>query len=109
MKQIIETTGSFQLYLPAPGFFAQAHRPSVVHIAAFFEQHAAAGRIRVLGQVNDDATDEEFVKYVEDPKGDMDLAVAAFISAFPAEPAKKPPVLKPEPNPNKAPKAPPKG
>lgn len=101
MKQIVETTGEFQLYLPAPGFFAQAHRPSVVHISAFFEQHAAAGRIKILGHVNDDATDEELVRYLEGSKGDEELAIAAFISEFPAEVTGKAPKQEPEPNPNK--------
>lgn len=101
MKQIVETTGEFQLYLPAPGFFAHAHRPSVVHIAAFFEQNAAAGRIKILGHVNDDATDEEFAAFLASAKGDVDLAVASFISSFPAEVTGKPPKQEPEPNPNR--------
>lgn len=99
MKQIVQTTGDFQLYLPYPEHYAHAHRPSVVATSTFFEQHAAAGRIQVLGQVSDEATDEELVKYLEESKGDVELAVASFIAAFslPVEAEEAPPPKKKAP------------
>lgn len=104
MKLIVETTGEFQLYLPGVELHAHAHRPSVVQSCWFFEQHIGAGRLRVLGQVNDDASDDELVKYLAEAEGDQPLAIDSFISTFPFE---KEPESEPKPKPKPTPK--PKG
>lgn len=85
MKLIAETTGPFQLYAYSPEQFVQAHRPSVVRSTAFINQHMAAKRCLVLAQVNDEATDEEFARYLAEAQGDKDLAIQSFVSAFPVD------------------------
>lgn len=102
MKQIVETTGDFELYVPAPEQHCLSDRPSVVVTSNFISQHAAAGRLRLIAQVNDDATDLEFAKYVKESKGDIELAVASFVSAFPVLAEGE---VAPAPKPPKAPRA----
>lgn len=94
MKCIYETTGSFQLVGATRAEFYRANRPTVHESTHFNQQFVGSGRLKVLGQVNDEATDAEFAKTWEEAKGDKDLAVASFIAEFPVEgtqlPAAKP-------------------
>jgi hypothetical protein len=60
MKLLVETTGEFQLCGPGPEQFARYNRPSVVTPSTFFDTHTAKGVVKVLGQLSDDASDEEF-------------------------------------------------
>lgn len=89
MKILCETNGNFQLIdFGAGGNLIRAHRPSVVLGSSFVSSRAAIGQIKVLGNVSDEATDEEFEKYF-DEAGDAELAVAAFLEAFSTEVTKK--------------------
>lgn len=81
---ICETTGEFQLVdYGNESRIIPAFRPSISPLTAFVSQRAAAGQIRVLANVSEEATDEEFQKYLTDSDGDVTLAIEAFKSAFP--------------------------
>lgn len=83
MKILCETTGAFQLVdFEMGGAVIRSHRPCVVSQSHFVSAHAAAGRIRVLGNVNDEATDAEFAKYVKESDGDLQLAIESFMASF---------------------------
>lgn len=88
MKLLVETTGSFQLL--GPGFLIPFDRPAVVAPSSFVQSHQTQSRLKVLGQVNDEATDTAFVDTLKGSKGDVALAVAAFLSEFPETPTEKP-------------------
>lgn len=82
MKYLMETKGQFQLVDYATDNTIQADRPSVIEMTRFFESRVALDQIRVLGKLKDEASDEEFVKYLAESEGDMELAVDSFLSAF---------------------------
>jgi len=85
MKLLCETTGDFQLVdFGNKGHTIRAFRPTVTPNTPFVSARGAAGQIRVLGNVSDEATDEEFEKYVKDSE-DMALAISAFLAAYPVE------------------------
>lgn len=96
MKLIVETKGNAQVYIPGPDNHARHDRASVVNNSHVMTMKAASGELVVLAQVNDDATDVEFVNALEQAKGDKDLAIAAFVSEFPTEKEAEP---EPEPEP----------
>lgn len=98
MKLIVETTGEFQIY-SGPDNWARHDRPSVVSPNGLMDSRVANKDLRILAQVNDDATDEGLVEALEGAKGDAELAVQAFASEFPlekAEPEEKKTRAKPE-------------
>lgn len=81
MKFLVETTGDFMLV--NGGFEYPEDRPCVPPEVNFFLQsRVTAGQVRVLGRVQDDATDGEFKSYFEECEGDSQMAVEAFLSAF---------------------------
>jgi len=84
MKILCETTGPFQIVdFDNGGAVIRAHRPSVAVNSHLVSSRAAAGQIRVLGSVSDEATDDEFAEYWKESDGDQKLAVAAFLEAYP--------------------------
>lgn len=85
MKNIVEPRGSFMLVDPYTGDQVAHNRPSVVRHSSFIESRVANGQLRLHGNVNLDATDVELVKYLAESKEDTELAIAAFMSAFPLE------------------------
>lgn len=89
MKLIVETTGNFQVYASSDNH-ARYDRPSVVKAGGLMEQRIGNGQLKVLAQVNDDATDEGLVDALKSAKGDDDLAVQSFASEFPLEGTPKP-------------------
>lgn len=84
MKLIVETIGPFQVFAPAPEQFARHDRPSVVTQSRLMEAKAAAGILKVLAQVNDDANDASLVEVLIDCD-DVELAVQAYAAEFPVE------------------------
>lgn len=74
-KILIETTGEFELLdysQSKTGLIIRHDRPTVsVDNSHFVSQRAAAGQIKVLGTVNDEASDEEFQKYWDEAKTDV--------------------------------------
>jgi len=90
MKLLCETTDNFMLidYFNG-GDTVESYRPCVVRPSQFFQMHAAAHRLRIIAQVNDEATDQEFLSYLKDAE-DEELAVASFVDAYPLEQVEKP-------------------
>lgn len=84
MKLIVETVGDFQVYGSTENW-ARHNRPSVVFAGGLMEQRTANGTLRVLAQVNDDATDEGLVDALAEAQGDTELAVQSYASEFPLE------------------------
>lgn len=84
-KVICETTGEFQLVdYGNEGRIVPAFRPAVATLTSFLSQRAAAGQIRVLANVSEEATDEEFQAYLKDSE-DVTLAIASFSEAYSVE------------------------
>lgn len=100
MKIIVETTNGGMLMGLGPESEVQSHRPSVVRPSYLIEMKASKGEVRVLGQLNDEATDAEFLASWTEAKGDKALAVESFLAMFPVEGAVvTEPVKAPEPAP----------
>lgn len=87
MKLIVETKGASQVFATGTDNHARHDRPSVVNKTHLMMTKVGSGELIVLGQVNDDATDAEFVNSLASAKGDRDLAVQSFMSEYPAEEA----------------------
>ena len=83
-KQLIETTGSFELvdYAGTQTTLIQASRPTVAESTPFVASRAAIGQIKFLENLNDEATDEEFAKYWSESNGDRALAIESFKAAY---------------------------
>lgn len=83
-------------FLSPDGEVISAFHPAVVKMSGFIEQRLASRELKLLGNVNDAATQAEMDKYVADSEGDTDLAIASFLAAFdenaepPAPPAPAP-------------------
>lgn len=89
MKILCETNGSFQLVdFGNGGDVIKADRPSVVSGSPFVSARAALGQLKVLGNVNDEATDAEFEEYFK-ASDSSELAVASFLEAYSTEVTKK--------------------
>ncbi|CCV12941.1 hypothetical protein [Mesorhizobium sp. STM 4661] len=89
MKILCETNGSFQLIdFGNGGDIVAAERPSVVRGSPFISARAAIGQLKVLGNVADEATDEEFAEFFKSAE-DSQLAVSSFLDAYSDEPTTK--------------------
>ena len=82
MKSLVETTGEFQLLL-GDGRLIRSQGYTVVERSEFVHARTVLGQVRTVGEVNDDATDEEWLKFVSESDGDLELALASFVSSFP--------------------------
>lgn len=82
-KQLVETTGQFELVdFEQNMLVIKADRPTVVSPTVFISTRAAAQQIKFLANLNDDATDEEFEKYWKEADADSRLAIDAFLSSY---------------------------
>jgi hypothetical protein len=86
MKLLVKTTGEFMLFDPTNGSWVQPDRPTVVPPSGFINSRAALGHVALLGQVNDDATDEAFLDTWNQAEKNEALAVDSFLSEFPLPP-----------------------
>lgn len=90
MKLLLETTGDFMLVDPQTNSEIAWNRPSVCAMSGFIQMRMAAGQLKVIANdLDDSATDDEFVKFVAESKGDLELAKDSFISAFGPEAMRK--------------------
>jgi len=103
IKLLVETKGSFQLHdLAHRGQMIQARRPSVVENSHFIQDRIGRGQVSILGELQEEASDEDFAQYWRDAKNkdgerDRQFAIDAFMSEFGREA-----VEKPAPRPKKA-------
>lgn len=82
-KLLVETTGEFELVdFDQRGAIVAHDRPSVVMATTFIQSRTSLGQIRVLDTLTDEATDEEFAKYVKESDGDLELAISSFKTAY---------------------------
>jgi hypothetical protein len=94
-KYLAETKGPFQLVdFSHRQQILQAHRPSVIVMTSFIQQHIGRDGVKLLGEVSEAATDDEFVKYWEESE-DAALAVDSFLAAFTLEEVTEKPATKP--------------
>lgn len=95
MKLLVETTGSFMLKDPSTGDEIDNAHPSVVKRSEFIQSRTAMGQINIISvDLQEEATDAEFQKFWKECKGDKELAVESFLSAWGK--AQKPKVEKQE-------------
>lgn len=85
MKLLIETTGQFMLVDFAQGVDIEADIPSVVKRSVFIDSMISQGKVRILGEVTDLATNEALREAIDGSK-DMETAVAAFLAEFDPKP-----------------------
>lgn len=79
MKILVETSGAFELVDPYGYQLMPSDRPAVVTSSQFVEARASKGQIKILGQLQDHATDADFIGYWKEA---ADIAVEAFKSEF---------------------------
>jgi hypothetical protein len=109
---LVETTGNFQLRDFSTSKILRHEGATVVRNSTFIGERINAGQIRIIAQLNDEATDDEWLAYLRDSE-DEDLARAAFVDAFKIEqplvkvvevvPQPAAPAAPPEPAPAPAP------
>ena len=93
-KHLVETTGSFELVdFSYKSQVLDSTRPSVVAMTTFIQGRVALGQVRVLGELSDESTDEEFVNYWKESE-DPALAVDAFLATFGKEAVTEKPATK---------------
>lgn len=103
MKSLIQTTRPILLIDPTTRQIVTHNRPHVVDFSSFFEARTGKGEIKVItADLPAAATDAEFEACLKDSDGDVELAVAAFLSIVAPEPEQAP---KPKPKPEPKPKA----
>lgn len=73
MKFLVETKDNLQVVGSGEEMHARYNRPSVVQDSTFMAQHIAAGTVKILARLTDEATDveleEAWLKATEDLKG----------------------------------------
>ncbi|RWM90005.1 MAG: hypothetical protein EOR84_22615 [Mesorhizobium sp.] len=110
IKLLAETKGSFQLHdLAHKGQRIHARRPSVVDNSHFIQDRIGRAQVRIIAELKPEATDADFVGYMKESDGDMQLAIDAFLAEFGKEvvdapEGKKKRAAKPK-NPNPTPEA----
>lgn len=82
MKLIVTTTGSFSLMDFTQKVDINKGKPTVVKSTHFIQERLGMGHLKLLAQISDDATQEEMLAYLTDSEGDVELAVAAYLSKF---------------------------
>jgi len=91
MKILVETAGSFQILYAEQNELVRHYGITVVQKSQTMTEHMAMGQVLLRGQVNDEATDEEWLETLAGSDGDEELALASFLERFPvdAESARK--------------------
>ena len=82
MKIVVKTTGSFSLIDSLHGQEIPKDRPVVVYHSTKVAQFIKRKQVEKVCDVPDEATDEGFVPFWDESKGDEDLAIAAYISSL---------------------------
>jgi hypothetical protein len=62
MKLLVETKDNLQVHGNGEEMWARYNRPSVVRQVAFMDTNISNGQLKMLAQLNDDATDAEFAE-----------------------------------------------
>lgn len=82
MKVIAKTTKPIMLIDPYTREYLETD-PKLVRWTQFFEARTGKGEIEILASnLPDDASSGDFLDYLRDSDGQVDLAVSAFVSSF---------------------------
>jgi hypothetical protein len=95
---LVETDGAFQLIDQDRRNPTIRHEGyTVVHRTDFVAYRISLSQLRIIAELNDDATDQEWLKYYADSDFDLELARDAFLSTYGKKASAPPPVapLKP--------------
>lgn len=83
-KLLVETTGEFQLVDIGNNSKLVRHEGyTVVEQSSYLAERVANGQLRIIAELGDGATDEDWVDAVKQSDGDIELARDAFKSEFP--------------------------
>lgn len=96
MKILVSTTGSFQLMNSAQEELVRSEGLTVVTKSRYWSEYISLGSVEVHGQVNDEATDAEWLETLRESDGNQDLALASFLDRYPVDTAS---ARRPEPPP----------
>lgn len=80
MKLLVETVGDFQLMDADPFQIMHFNRPTVVVRSVFVEQRILTGQLRVLAQLADTASDEDWMEHSKEAGDDRDYSVESYKS-----------------------------
>lgn len=94
MRLLVQTTGNFQLLHAEQEELVRYEGLTVIEKTQWAGSHVGTGQLLIEGQVNDEATDAEWLETVRECDGDQDLAKASFLERFPVDEAS---ARKPEP------------
>ncbi len=83
MRLLVETKGQFQLRVEDTGELIRHTGYTLVRPSAFISARVAIGQVEVIDRTNDEATDTEWQAYARECDGDLVVAAAAFVAAFP--------------------------
>lgn len=83
MKILASTTGSFQLMNSAQEELIRSTGLTVVHKSRYWSEFISLGQVEVHGQVNDEASDAEWLETLRGADGDEELALASFLDRYP--------------------------
>lgn len=78
-KQIVKTSGDFELYDMFTGDMVTNTRPCVVTASAFIGHRVSIGQLTLVADdIGDHADDADFADVLESSGGDVELAVEAY-------------------------------
>lgn len=87
---LVETTGPHQLVTNRSRLVIRSRGYTVVPRSADIDVWQVQRKLRLVAEVNDQATDKEWLEYVRASDGDLALAKEAFVSAYPVGGGGKP-------------------
>jgi len=92
MKILVSTNGPFQLMNSAREELVRADGITVVEKSLHWSEFISLGKVEGHAQVNDEATDAEWLETLAASDGDEELALASFLDRYPvdAESARRP-------------------
>lgn len=92
MKVLVETTGNFQLVHSELHELVRARGLTLIEKSQWAHGRIGIGQLLTRGEVNDEATDAEWLETLDEADGDQDLALASFLDRYPldVESARKP-------------------
>jgi hypothetical protein len=83
VKLLVETTGAFQLVDHDRSNPVMRHEGyTVVTSTDFVQYRLSLGQVSIVAELAEEATDHEWLKYVEQSDNDLVLAREAFLSEF---------------------------
>jgi len=87
MKFLVETRGAYQLIdYDSRNPTIRFAGCTVIMNTDFVQSRIADSQITIRGELTDESTDEEWLKYQAETPDDLDFAVSSFLSAFGVKP-----------------------